>query len=283
MTLAATALHVARSGLVHFGNEALPHVNHPHVHLIACVHALGREPEVRFIQLPHPGPVPGYEICSVGILLHLFVVWVDDGRDEFNQGVLHAAPDPVVLTDFDKVLAGQARNPKRFYIVGGFYHSELVVGAADKPGEAVAKLCVHALVVDEDMMAHAQLGDDNLLIYVGTTAGVLEVDDDHLVLVSSKILLSGVDVVVHHDRVDGVHHREIRLPRVGLHFMLAEHHWSAARHPLSTCHRGCACCVVGRDRKVEKTKVIIMAAGIKGEVGRPGILAHPNGSSNLQC
>ena len=130
-------------------------------------------------------------------------------------------------------------------------------------------------------MAHAQLGDGNLLIYAGTTGGVLEVDADHLVLVSSKQLLNVVDLVVHHGRVDGVHHREIRLPRVGLHSMLAELHWSAAGHPLSMCRRGCACCVVGRDRKVEETKVI-MAAGIKGEAGRPGISAGPDGSSNLQ-
>ena len=103
-----------------------------------------------------------------------------------------------MLTDLDKVLAGQARNPERFYIVGGFHHSELVVGAIHKPGEMVARLCGHAVVVDEDMMAHAQLGDNNLLIYVGTTGGVLEVDADHLVLVSSKKLLNTVDVVVHH-------------------------------------------------------------------------------------
>ena len=96
-------------------------------------------------------------------------------------------------------------------------------------------------------MAHAQLDDGNLLIFVEMTAGILEVDADHLVLFSSKELLNGVDVVVHHGRVDGVHHREIRLPRVGLHSMLAELHWSAARHPLSMCRRGCACCVVGRD------------------------------------
>ena len=130
-------------------------------------------------------------------------------------------------------------------------------------------------------MAHAQLGDDNLLIYAGTTGGVLEFDADYLVLVSSKQLLNVIHVVVHHGRVDGVHNREIRLPHVGLHSMLAELHWSAARHPLSMCHRGCACCVVGRDRKVEQTKVI-MAARIKGEVGRPGISAGPDGSSNLQ-
>ena len=75
-------------------------------------------------------------------------------------------------------------------------------------------------------MVHAQLDDGNLLIYAGMTGGVLEVDADHLVLVSSKQLLHGVDVALYHGRVDGVHHREIRLPRVGLHFMLAELHWS---------------------------------------------------------
>ena len=121
----------------------------------------------------------------------------------------------------------------------------------------------------------------NLLIYAGTTDGVLEVDADHLVLVSSKQLLNAIDVVIHHGLVDGVHHREIRLPRVGIHFMIAELHLSAARHPLSMCRHGCACCVGGRDGKVEETK-IIMAAGIKGEAGRPGISAGPDGSSNLQ-
>ena len=49
-------------------------------------------------------------------MLHLVVVGVDDGRGEFNQGVLlRAAPDRVVVTDLDKVLAGQARNTERFY------------------------------------------------------------------------------------------------------------------------------------------------------------------------
>ena len=145
----------------------------------------------------------------------------------------------------------------------------------------VARLYGHAVVVVEDMMAHAQLGDGNLLIYAGTTGGVLEVNADHLVLVSSKQPLNTVDVVVHHGRVDGVHHREIRLPHVGLHSMLAELHWSAAGHPLSMCRHGCACCVVGRDRKIEETKVI-MAAGTKGEAERPEISAGPDGGSNLQ-
>ena len=52
-------------------------------------------------------------------------------------------------------------------------------------------------------MAHAQLGDDNLLIYAGMTGGVLEVDADHLVVVSSKQLLNAIDVVIHHVQVDG--------------------------------------------------------------------------------
>ena len=129
-----------------------------------------------------------------------------------------------MLTGFDKVLVGQARNNERFYIVGGFHHGELVVDVVDKPIETVARLCGHAIVVDEDMMAHAQLGDDNLLIYIGTTGSVLEADVSHLVLVPSKQLLNAVDVVIHHSRVDGVHHREIRLPRVGLHSMLAKLH-----------------------------------------------------------
>ena len=136
--------------------------------------------------------------CSLGILLHLFVLGVSDDRGEFDQGVLlRAAPDPVVVTDFYKVLAGQARNTERFYIIFGFHHGELVVNAVDKPVETATSLCGHAIVVDEDMMAPAQLGDGNLLIYVGMTGGVLEVDADHLVLVSSKQLLNTVDVVVH--------------------------------------------------------------------------------------
>ena len=103
------ALLVARSRLVDLGNEALPHVNDPPVHLVACVHTLGHEPEVTFIQLPHPGPVPGYE-TSLGILLHLFIVGVDDGRGEVNQGVQFAfvaAPYLIVVLDVDKIRAFQ--------------------------------------------------------------------------------------------------------------------------------------------------------------------------------
>ena len=55
----------------------------------------------------------------------------------------------------------------------------------------------------DEGVCDVQLGDGNLLIYAGTTGGVLEVDADHLVLVSSKKLLNAIDVVVHHGRVDG--------------------------------------------------------------------------------
>ena len=82
MTLAIALLPAG--SLAVLGKEALPHVNNPPVHLEACVHALRREPEVRFIQSLHPGHVPRYDTCSLGILLHLFVVGVDDGRGEFD-------------------------------------------------------------------------------------------------------------------------------------------------------------------------------------------------------
>ena len=74
-----------------------------------------------------------------------------------------------MVTDFDKVPAGQACNTKRFYIVFGIHRGKLVVGVVDKPVETVARLCGHAVVVDEDMMAHTQQGDGNLLMYAGTT------------------------------------------------------------------------------------------------------------------
>ena len=43
LLLVTLALLVAQSGLVDLGNEALSHVNDPPVHLVACVHALGRD------------------------------------------------------------------------------------------------------------------------------------------------------------------------------------------------------------------------------------------------
>ena len=51
--------------------------------------------------------------------------------------------------------------------------------------------CGKMVVVDEDVMSHAQLGDDNLLIVPGTTNGVLEVEANHLVLVEGVLDLGG--------------------------------------------------------------------------------------------
>ncbi|KAE8781921.1 hypothetical protein D1007_44659 [Hordeum vulgare] len=69
------------------------------------------------------------------------------------------------------------------------------------------------------MMAHAQMFDDNLLIILDMTVGVIEVESDHFVLVIlSKQLLNSVDGVLHHDRVVGVPYLEVRLPNVDVHF-----------------------------------------------------------------
>ena len=46
--------------------------------------------------------------------------------------------------------------------------------------------CGQVVVVDEDIMSHTQLGNDNLLIMPDTTGGVLEVDANHSVLVSAR-------------------------------------------------------------------------------------------------
>jgi hypothetical protein len=160
--------------------------------------------------------------------------------------------------DVDKLLAGQARSCEHFYIIDGVHRSELVVRAVNKPGEMLARPCGQAVEVDEDVMSHAQLGDGNLMIIPGTIAGVLEVKADHFVLVIlRKQLLHGVVGLLHHDWVIGVHHQEVLLPHVGVHGIRAELHWSAARYPLCMCHHECACCVVGCDRKVEETKVIL--------------------------
>ena len=80
------ALLVARSGLVDLDNEELPHVNDPPVHLVACVHVLGRVLDVFFIQSLLPGTVSGDSVI-LALILHLHVVGVDDGRGEVNQGV----------------------------------------------------------------------------------------------------------------------------------------------------------------------------------------------------
>ena len=41
------------------GKEALPHVNDPHVHVIARVRLLGRVHDVSFVEFLHPGRVSG--------------------------------------------------------------------------------------------------------------------------------------------------------------------------------------------------------------------------------
>ena len=100
--------------------------------------------------------------------------------------MLLAAPDLVLALDVDKILAGDARILERLYIVGDVHRSEHVVGVVDKPGEMLARPCGQAVVVDEDVVAHAHLGDDDLGMRPDTSAGVLEVEPDHLVLLLSK-------------------------------------------------------------------------------------------------
>ena len=84
MTL-AIALLLAGS-LAVSGKEALPHVNDPPVHLVACVRVHGRVLDMLFIQSLMPHTVPGV-LVLIALILHLRVVGVDDGRGEVNQGV----------------------------------------------------------------------------------------------------------------------------------------------------------------------------------------------------
>ena len=96
--------------------KTLPHVNDPHVHLLACVRVLDRVLDVLFIQSLMPDTVPGV-LVLLALSLHLHVVGVDDGRGEVNQGVQFvfvAAPDLVVVLNVYKIRAFQARNLERF-------------------------------------------------------------------------------------------------------------------------------------------------------------------------
>ena len=86
--------------------------------------------------------------------------------------MLLAAPDLVLALDVDKILAGDARILERLYIVGDVHRSEHVVGAVDKPSETLARPCGQAVVVDEDVVAHAHLGDGDLGTRPGRSAGV---------------------------------------------------------------------------------------------------------------
>ena len=56
------------------------------------------------------------------------------------------------------------------------------------------------------VIAHAHLGAGNLGTRPGSSAGVLEVELDHLVLLLNKQELHDVDGVLHPDWVVGVHH-----------------------------------------------------------------------------
>ena len=76
--------------------------------------------------------------------------------------MLLAAPDLVLDLDVYKILAGDARIFEHLYIVSDVHRSEHVVGAVDKPGETLVRPCGQPLVVDEDVIAHAHLGDDDL-------------------------------------------------------------------------------------------------------------------------
>ena len=174
--------------------------------------------------------------------------------------MLLAAPDLVLALDVDKILAGDAQILERLYIVGDVHRSEHVVGVVDKPGETLARPCGQALVVYEDVVARAHLGDGDLGTRPDTSAGVLEVEPDHLVLLLGKQQLHDVDGVLHPDRVVGVHHREVHEPSVGVHHgthgelllvvgSRSERHWSRAGYPLRISRGGCASCNGGARSK----------------------------------
>ena len=102
--------------LVRGRTKTLPHVDDPRVHLVACVHVLGRVLDVFFIQSLMPNTVPGI-LVLLALILHLHVVGFDDGRCEVNQGfpfVVVTALDLVVILDVDEIPAFQARNLERF-------------------------------------------------------------------------------------------------------------------------------------------------------------------------
>ena len=110
--------------------------------------------------------------------------------------MLLAASDLVLALDVDKILAGDARILEHLGIVGDVDRSEHVVGAVDKPGEMLARPCGRAVVVDEDMVAHSHLGNDDLGPRPGTSADVLDVEPDHLVLLVGKQHLHDADGVL---------------------------------------------------------------------------------------
>ena len=82
MTLAIAMLPAG--SLTILGKEALPHVNDPPVQLVACVHAPSHEHGVRFIQLPHPSPVPGYGTCDNPQVQGIIVAIPNGGSDKYG-------------------------------------------------------------------------------------------------------------------------------------------------------------------------------------------------------
>ena len=100
--------------------------------------------------------------------------------------MLLAAPNLVLALDVDKILAGDARILEHLDIVGDVDRSEHVVGAVDKPREMLARPCGQAVVVDEDVVADAHLGNDDLGTRPGMSVGVLDVEPDHFVLLVGK-------------------------------------------------------------------------------------------------
>lgn len=116
-------------------------------------------------------------------ILHAGVGWVDDGHNEVNQeGLLSVVDNLVFLLDVDEIRAGDGRIKEHLFIVGGVHHREFVIKAIDKPDKTFTRPRDPVVVVDEDVMAHSQLDDDDLLIIPGTHASVLEVEPNHLVL-----------------------------------------------------------------------------------------------------
>ena len=169
-------------------------------------------------------------------------------------------PRSCIGLDVDKTAARDARILEHLYIVGDVHRSEHVVGVVDKPRETLARPCGQEVVVDEDVVAHAHLGDGDLGTRPSMSAGALEVEPDHLVLLLGKQQLHDMDGVLHTDRVVGVHDRELHEPSVGVHHRTqcelllvvgsrSERHWSRAGYPLRICRGGCASCNGGARSK----------------------------------
>ena len=114
----------------------------------------------------------------------------------------------------------------------------------------LARRCGQVVVVDEDVMSHAQLGNDNLLIVPDMTDGVLKVEVGHSGLVLGKELLHSLDGALHRHRIIRVHHREGLPPHVGVHYVMRGELPAVviigAGSAIGTtgCPRGCAYCVV---------------------------------------